>query len=99
MRQRIENHMVISVSGIDLTTVSNIKFWVRQGSVLLEYAPTVVDSITMTVLIPKSDAMHLSKSDVKMQFAYTDSQGVPNASEVVTMTVDELLKESGYGTL
>jgi len=34
---------------------------------------------------------------VKLQFAFTDANGVPDASDIVSVLVDDLLKETGYG--
>lgn len=99
MRQRIENRLIITVDGVDLTTVTDILFWVRQSNTLFEYVPEVIDSETMSVTIPKEDAMKLLLSTVEMQFAFTDQDMHPAASEIVKMQVDQLLKESGYDTL
>lgn len=98
MRQRIENYLFVGVEGVDLTTVKNLVFWVKQLSVFLEYSPEVVDSSTLMVHIPKEDAMKLWDSNAEMQLAFTDSDGRPMASDIVCMSVKRLLKEAGYGT-
>ena len=97
MRQRIENYLSVTVAGVDLTTVRDLVFWVRQSSVFLEYVPEIADSGTMLVHIPKEDAMKLRSSDVEMQFAFTTQDGRPLASDIVRMSVERLLKEAGYG--
>lgn len=97
MRQRIENYLAVTVDGVDLTTVQDYVFWVKQSSVFLEYVPEIADSSTMLVHIPKEDAMKLRNSDVEMQFAFTTQDGRPLASDIVRMSVDRLLKEAGYG--
>lgn len=97
MRQRIENELSVTVEGVDLTTVRDLVFWVRQSSVFLEYVPEIADSGTMLVHIPKEDAMKLRSSDVEMQLAFTDGEGRPMASDIVRMSVDRLLKGAGYG--
>lgn len=53
MRQRIENYLSVTVDGVDLTTVHDPVFWVKQSSVFLEYVPEIADSGTMLVHIPK----------------------------------------------
>ena len=97
MRQRIENYLSVSVEGVDLTTVTDPIFWVKQSGVFLEYVPEIADSGTMLVHIPKEDAMMLWNSDVEMQFAFTTQDGRPLASDVVKIPVEQLLKEAGYG--
>lgn len=97
MRQRIENELSVTVEGVDMTTVRDLVFWVRQSSVFLEYVPEIADSGTMLVHIPKEDAMKLRSSDVEMQFAFTTQDGRPLASDIVRMSVERLLKEAGYG--
>lgn len=97
MRQRIENYISVTVDGVDLTTVQDYVFWVKQSSVFLEYVPEIADTSTMLVHIPKEDAMKLRNSDVEMQFAFTTQDGRPMASDIVHMSVERLLKEAGYG--
>lgn len=97
MRQRIENYLAVTVDGVDLATVKDYVFWVKQSSVFLEYVPEIADSSTMLVHIPKEDAMKLRNSDVEMQFAFTTQDGRPMASDIVRMSVERLLKEAGYG--
>ena len=97
MRQRIENYLSVTVDGVDLTTVHDHVFWLKQSSVFLEYVPEIVDSSNMLVYIPKEDAMKLRNSDVEMQFAFTTKEGRSFASDIVRMSVDRLLKEAGYG--
>ena len=50
----------------------------------------------MIVTIPFEDARRLRKGDADLQFAYTDKNGTPDASEPITKSVGELLKEMGY---
>ena len=97
MRQRIENYLSVTVDGVDLTTVRDLVFWVKQAGLFLEYVPEIADSGTMLVNIPKKDAMKLRDSDVEMQFAFTTNEGRPLASDIVRMSVDRLLKGAGYG--
>ena len=97
MRQRIENYLSVTVDGVDLTTVKDHVFWLKQSSVFLEYVPEIVDSSNMLVYITKEDAMKLRNSDVEMQFAFTTQEGRAFASDIVRMSVDRLLKEAGYG--
>lgn len=96
MRQRISNKLVISVDGIDLQSLTKIEFYVRQLSTFFQYVPTIVDSSTMVVVIPKADADKLSLGSVKLQFAYTDAEGNDDASDPICVDVGELLKAEGY---
>lgn len=97
MRQRIENYLSVAVDGVDLTTITDPVFWVKQPGVFLEYIPEIADSGNMLVRIPKEDAMNLCPSDVDVQFAFTTQDGRPLASDVVKVPLEKLLKEAGYG--
>ena len=44
MRQRIENYLSVTVDGVDLTTVQDHVFWLKQSSVFLEYVPEIFES-------------------------------------------------------
>ena len=96
MRQLIANDIIITVQGVDLTTVTNLEFYVRQGSLFFQYVPTVIDEGTMAVEMPFSDAKKLSKGSCSIQFAWTDSDEKPHAVDPKTLSVGELLKEAGY---
>lgn len=97
MRQRIENYLSVTVEGVDLTTVQDPVFWVKQSNVFLEYVPEVADSGTMLVHIPKEDAVKLLEGTVDVQFAFTTQDGRPLASGIAKVSVERLLKEAGYG--
>ena len=96
MRSKIQNTLKIAVSGIDLTTVSNIEFYVKQKDFFGCYTPTVISPSEMAVIIPLRDAMELKGDKVSLQFAFMDENNTPRASGVVSRTVGELLKEAGY---
>ena len=96
MRKRIENALQITCEDVDLTKVSQIEFYIRQGKVFLEYAPVVVSEHEMLVEVPFADAMRLTDARVQLQFAFTDENGVPQATEIETRPVGDLLKEAGY---
>ena len=96
MRDKIQNTLKISCSGIDLTAVSNIEFYVRQKGFFGCYVPAVISPSEMAVIIPLQDAMKLEPGKASLQFAYKDENGTPRASGIVTRTVGELLKEAGY---
>ncbi len=50
-------------------------------------------------LSPLADAKRLNdRHTVKIQFALTNTNGDPMASNVLELTVREFLKEAGYGT-
>lgn len=97
MRSKIENILYISVSGIDLMTLSDIQFYVRQGSVFFQYAPQVIDSGNMIVTVPLADAKKLVPAvKAELQFAFTDNDGNSGASEITQMVVQDLIKKEGY---
>lgn len=97
MRQRIENFVKVSCKGLDLTTITDIELTIKQGTLLeLVYYPTVIDESTMAFVLPFEDAMRLNATSVRLQFAYTDENGIPDAIDPVTVPVGELLNEAGY---
>ena len=96
MHRNIKNQLCITVRNIDLTTVSNVEFYIAQGEVFLEYTPEVIDAHTMLVTVPFADAMRLSTDAVYLQFALTDSNGNPRASNKKQIAVGDLLKKAGY---
>lgn len=99
IRTRIKNTLRIPCEGVDLTTVSDIEFYIRQLGLFLQYTPVVVSANELLVEIPFEDAMRLRKGEVRLQFAFTDANGIPDASEIATDEAEELLKEAGYGQL
>lgn len=96
MRRRIQNSLKITCNGLDLTTVTDIEFYVRQPGFFGMYIPSVVSASEMVVTIPLADAKKLAKGTVELQFAFTDAEGNPDASDIVKTEVDDLLKEVGY---
>ncbi len=96
MRQRMKNYLSIAVNGVDLTTVSNIEFYLRQSSLFFQYTPKIVSAEEMLVEIPYEDAMKLASGECRIQFAYTDIGGTPLATDVKNVSVGTLLKEAGY---
>ena len=96
MRKKIENRLKITCDDVDLTTITDVEFYVRQFNFFETYTPTVISTNEMIVIIPFEDAKKMREGDVKLQFAFTDSDGNPRASDVVEMNVDTLLKEVGY---
>lgn len=99
MREKIENRLKITCDSVDLTTLTNIEFYVRQANFFGCYVPSVISPSEMVVVIPFEDAKKLRTGNVKLQFAFTDQNGNPDASGVVNMDVGELLKEVGYGSI
>lgn len=99
MRQRMKNYLHIAVGGVDLTTASNIEFYLRQGGLFFQYTPEVVSAEEMLVEIPFEDAMRLGSGDCRVQFAFTDENGTPFATNVKTVPVGVLLKEAGYAPI
>lgn len=99
MRKKIQNTLKITCSDVDLTTITNIEFYVRQSAFFGCYTPTVLSSTEMVVVIPLEDAMKLRGDRVKLQFAFTDANGNPDATDIVETNVKDLLKEVGYGSI
>lgn len=96
MRQRIQNKIRITVEGEAMTTVTAIEFYIKQGNFFYQCTPEVVDDSTFLVTIPKEIAVALSTQKARLQFAYTDAAGDPQASDVLEVSVGELLKAGGY---
>ena len=99
MREKIQNTLKLTCTDLDLTTLKNIEFYVKQPNFFGLYTPFVISENEMTVTIPLADARRLSQGSVKMQFAFTYADGTPGASDVVAAEVDELLKGAGYGSI
>lgn len=96
MIENIQNTLNIQCADVDLQTVSQIEFYIRQGRILKLYAPRVVDANNMIVTIPVADAHELTCGAVRLQFAFVDADGNPRASEIVQLPVGAFLKEAGY---
>ena len=95
--RRIRNVIQITCEGVDLQTIKNIEFYVKQGpGIFFQYTPSVVSETVMMVDMPYADAMQLRLGDVELQFAFTDANGVPGKTEIIEVPVGELLKEAGY---
>lgn len=96
MRTRIKNALHITCEDVDLTTVSKIEFYIKQPGFFAQYTPEVLSANEMLVEIPFEDAMKLRPGQTKLQFAFTDENGVPRATEIEHREAGDLLKEAGY---
>lgn len=96
MRRNIKNYLWVTCNDVDLTSVQNIEFWIKQGSLFFQYVPEVLSESEMIVRIPFEDAKKLSAADCRLQFAFTDESGTPRATEIERISVGDLLKEAGY---
>lgn len=96
MRQRIENKVLLTCEDVDLTTLSNLEVYLKQSYRFFQFTPEVLSAHEMLVTVPFEDAMNLSRGPVQLQFAFVDANGNPNASGVVEVSVEALLKEAGY---
>lgn len=97
MREKIRNALSVEVTGADLTKATKLQFWLRQGRKFFEYVPTVVDETHLLVVVPFADAIQLDPGrSARLQLALTDESGNPQAADIVTQPVRELLKEAGY---
>ncbi len=97
MRSKIENTLNIHVCGVNLTELQNIEFYIRQGTQFFQYTPEIIDYNNMIIKMPYKDAMQLLPNvKAKLQFAFTDNNGNSNASDIIEMLVQDLLKSEGY---
>lgn len=97
MIQKIKNTLLILVSGVDLTTVTDIEFYILYGELFFKYVPVVTNQSEMVVTMPKEDADLLeANTEVSLQFAYTDEDGNHIPSEIETHLVGKLLNPEGY---
>lgn len=96
MRQRIENNIKITVGGVDLTTLSQLEFYIRQDDRFFQYTPRVLNAEELLVTVPLEDALRLMPGRVKLQLAFLTQEGVPDASGIAEVPVEEFLKERGY---
>ena len=92
----MKNTVRLYCTGVDLTSLQNIEIYMTQGYGFFQYIPTVISPSEMTFDVPFEDAMKLTKSKVRLQFAFQYADGVPDASDVAECSVDELLKGEGY---
>lgn len=101
MIQRMLNRVTINVPEIDLNTVSNVEVTFEQKSSGSEFTYSgdnamVVGTHQIVVTIPKEDAMKLDNKVIRGQVMYTIGVD-PFATKIFNTTVEELLKEEGYG--
>ena len=96
MRKKIKNTINITCTGLDLTTVTGIEFYIRQKNFFGEYSPTVISPSEMIVVVPFEDAKKLTSGTAELQFAFVDADGNPSATDIVIADVGNLLKEKGY---
>lgn len=96
MKQLIANYIPISCDEVDFTTSTDIVVWIKQGSLFFRYTPTVVDAHNIVVEMPFADAKQLTISGAKVQWALTDANGQPVASDPVMVSVGEILDKDGY---
>ena len=102
MFQKMLNYVTINIPELDLTTVTDIEVTFKQKSTGTELTYSgsgsleLINDHSLTVKIPKDDAMRLNRTDVAGQVMFKEN-GVPNATQVFVTSVDELLKEDGYG--
>jgi hypothetical protein len=94
---KIANYLTIDVEGADMTKATNIEFYIRQGNLFFQKTPTVLSATQMLIEITYDEAMQLkSFSCAKLQFAFTDENGCSRNCDILTVSVDDLLKSEGY---
>lgn len=101
MFQKMLNYVTINIPELDLSTVSDVTVTFKQKctGTELTYSGSdteIVDAHSLTVKVPKEDAMKLNHTTVSGQVMFKEN-GVPNATRVFMASVEELLKEDGYG--
>lgn len=97
MFQKIKNMVYVNVEGTELTTLTKLEFYVRQGPLNFQYVPTVINDSEMVVEVPKADADKLKfEEPVTLQFCGTAPNGFPVTCEPVKKRVNEFLKPEGY---
>lgn len=104
MRQKMLNKVTINVPDVDLSAVSGIEVAFEQTSsgVKLIYTEAhndieIVGTHVLLVTIPKADAMKLDDKVIRGQVMFT-LDSVPQATEIFSTGVAELLKDDGYGS-
>lgn len=98
MRRRIRNVIQIEIDGASLEGASDLELYVKQDhGVCKTYTPTIVDETHIEVEIPFADAMQLAPTTANVQLAYTNLNGYPVATDILCVSVGELLKGEGYG--
>lgn len=102
MFQKMLNYVTINIPELDLTTVTDIEVTFKQKSTGTELTYSgdssleLIDEHSLTVKIPKADAMQFNRTDVAGQVMFKQD-GVPNATLVFIAPIEEILKEDGYG--
>ena len=102
MFQRMRNNVTINVPDINLMDVSDVQvtFDQKSSGVELSYSGdsvSVINEHQLVVVIPKEDAMQLDNKNIRGQVMFTPVSGFPDATDIFTVSVAELLKEDGYG--
>lgn len=101
MFQKMLNYVTINIPELDLTTVTDIEVTFKQRGTGTELTYSgddieLIDEHSLTVKMPKDDAMLLNRTTISGQVMFKEN-GIPNATQVFTAPVDELLKGDGYG--
>ena len=97
MRQKIENHLHITVEGADLTGATKAELYLRQGmGRFYQYTPEILSESEILVTIPFEDAAQLSPTTAMLQLAWVDADGNRIATDPEVVSVGVLLKEAGY---
>ena len=103
MFQRMRGAVTVNVSGVNLTTVSDIEVKLIQESTGVDMLFTgdqvaVGNDTALMVVIPKETAMELDVSPLRGQVMFTKPDGFPDATRPFKVSVSELIKEDGYGS-
>lgn len=85
---------------MDLTTCSDLKFYVDQNGITYTYSGTadLDDHEVMHVEIPKADALQFFKGRAQVQVALTDASNVPRSHDPIWVYMGDFLEVTGYGS-
>lgn len=98
MNQKMRNKVVLTVTGGILSTFTDIVVDIKQGDLLLEYEPIIVDDAHAYFIVTKEQASQLDYNrPVRVQMLYTDADGEPQMTAIGDLEVEEMLRSEPYG--
>lgn len=108
INQGTDNCLKLTCESVDFVSSRDVTVWIQQSNIRLEYKTEaeevgdgyvrIVGEHELSVFIPLKDAIRLRhQTPVKLQVGMVPEEGLPCISEILTVGVRELLKETGYG--
>ena len=96
--QKLRSYTEITMNDIDLTQMSDIIVNVKQKPDFeVDVTPAVTDVHTLVFELSKTDAARLTNKPVTVQVLYVDANGVPHASAIKSVPVQEVQRSEAYG--